>query len=89
MRSPAPRLSDRPLTAHHLAVLADGSGEIVLTVSADASEPLDCVVLTGQPIGEPMARYGPFVMNTRAEIDEAIADFNAGRMGTIPASGTT
>ena len=36
-----------------------------------------------------MVRYGPFVMNTHAEIAEAISDFNAGRMGTIPASGTT
>jgi len=59
------------------------------TVADDASEPFDCVVLTGEPIGEPMVRYGPFVMNTHAEIAEAISDFNAGRMGTIPASGTT
>ena len=77
------------LRAHHLAVLADDGGEIELTVADDASEPFDCVVLTGEPIGEPMVRYGPFVMNTRAELDEAVSDFNAGRMGTIPATGTT
>lgn len=77
------------LRAHHLAVLADDGGEIVLTVADGASEPFDCVVLTGEPIGEPMVRYGPFVMNTPAELDEAVSDFNAGRMGTIPATGTT
>ena len=37
------------------------------------------------PIREQVARYGPFVMNTREEIVQAIADFNAGKMGTIPA----
>ena len=77
------------LRAHHLAVLADDGGEIVLTVADDASEPFECVVLTGEPIGEPMVRYGPFVMNTRSELDEAVSDFNAGRMGTIAATGTT
>ncbi|MEL6890142.1 MAG: pirin family protein [Actinomycetota bacterium] len=78
------------LRAHHLAVLADDGGAIVLTVDDDdASEPFECVVLTGEPIGEPMVRSGPFVMNTSAEIDDAISDFSAGRMGTIPATGTT
>ena len=77
------------LWAHHLAVLDDDGEAIVLTIADDASEPFDCIVLTGEPIGEPMVRYGPFVMNTPAELDEAISDFRAGRMGTIPASGTT
>ena len=54
-----------------------------------ASAALDCIVLTGEPIGEPIARYGPFVMNTNTEIHEAISDFNAGRMGSIPATGNT
>ena len=46
---------------------------------------LEVLLLGGLPIREPIAHYGPFVMNTREEIVEAIDDFNAGRMGTIPA----
>ncbi len=80
---------EQPLDAHHLAVFDRSGGDIVLTVPEDAGGPLDTIVLTGEPIAEPVARYGPFVMNTMAEIEEAIHDFNAGRMGSIPASGTT
>ncbi|MEM7287172.1 MAG: pirin family protein [Actinomycetota bacterium] len=79
----------RELRAHHLAALVDGGGDVVLAVPEEATEPFDGIVLTGEPIGEPMARYGPFVMNTHAEIQEAVADFAAGRMGAIAATGTT
>jgi len=45
---------------------------------------LELLVLGGQPIREPVAHYGPFVMNTRDEIMQALEDFEAGRLGTIP-----
>ncbi|MEZ5225121.1 MAG: pirin-like C-terminal cupin domain-containing protein [Acidimicrobiales bacterium] len=54
---------------------------------ADATDAFDRPA-TGEPIDEPMVRRGPFVMNTPAEIDEAYADFRAGRMGSIPATGS-
>ena len=46
---------------------------------------LEVLLLGGRPIGEPVAWYGPFVMNTKQEIVEAIDDYQAGRMGSIPA----
>jgi hypothetical protein len=64
---------------HQLAVLADG-GETVALVADDDT---DLLLLGGRPLHEPIAWYGPFVMNTKAEIIEAIDDFNAGRMGAI------
>ena len=72
--------------AHHLAVL-DRHGEVVVSVPADGAR-LDCVLLTGEPIGGPMVRSGPFVMSTIDELEEAYADFRAGRMGSLVATGT-
>jgi redox-sensitive bicupin YhaK (pirin superfamily) len=54
---------------------------------ANASSPdLELLILGGRPIGEPVEHYGPFVMNTRDEIVQALEDFEAGRLGTIPAN---
>ena len=63
------------------AVLVDGDA---ITLRASASEPLDVLLLGGQPIGEPVAAYGPFVMNTREELVQAYEDFQAGRLGVVP-----
>jgi redox-sensitive bicupin YhaK (pirin superfamily) len=75
----------RPLVSGQLAVL--GSGDSVeLTGDSDAQSPaLEVLLLGGRPIREPVAAYGPFVMNTRAELMQAFEDFQAGRLGTIPA----
>lgn len=60
-------------------------GAIELTASEDA--PLDALVLAGRPLNEPVARYGPFVMNDRRQLIEAFEDYQSGRMGSIVAEG--
>ena len=77
----------RPIQSGQLAVF--GAGDAI-TVAAEAAQEsrspsLDVLVLGGRPIGEPVAWYGPFVMNTHAEIAQALSDYKAGRMGVVPA----
>ncbi len=63
-------------------VLLDrNGGEVVI----EANNAAKILVLSGEPIEEPVAWHGPFVMNTRQELVQAIEDFNAGRFGAIPA----
>jgi redox-sensitive bicupin YhaK (pirin superfamily) len=76
---------------------AIGEGEMAVHVDGDylvlsASESQDSrtqafevLILGGEPIREPVATYGPFVMNTRAELQQAFEDYEAGRLGQIPA----
>ncbi|MFS0710135.1 pirin family protein [Brevundimonas phoenicis] len=73
---------DQPAGAAE-ALLLDRKGDSV-TLHADADATL--LILTGEPIDEPIVGYGPFVMNSEDEIRTAITDFNSGRFGDIPAT---
>jgi quercetin 2,3-dioxygenase len=77
----------RPINGGQLAVFGPGGS---VTVAADPTQDsrhpaFDVILLGGLPIREPVAAYGPFVMNTKAELIQAFEDFSAGRLGTIPA----
>jgi hypothetical protein len=74
----------RPVESGQLVVF--GAGD-TLTFESHPTQPLDVLLLGGRPIGEPVAAYGPFVMNTRAELAQAVEDYQAGRLGTVPADG--
>jgi redox-sensitive bicupin YhaK (pirin superfamily) len=78
---------DQAIGLRQLAVFAPGQGSLRLSVPADATEPADALLMAGRPLDEPVARHGPFVMNTEAEIVEAIEDYQAGRMGKIVPAG--
>lgn len=74
----------RPFGSGDLVVF--GAGDVI-TLRAGSGQPLDVLLLGGEPIREPVAAYGPFVMNTRDELVQAMEDYQAGRLGTIPADG--
>jgi redox-sensitive bicupin YhaK (pirin superfamily) len=79
-------LEQRQVETGNLAVL--GAGDFISLAAAERQESrtpaLDVVVMGGRPIREPVAWAGPFVMNTKAEVQQAFDDFHKGRLGTIP-----
>ena len=69
----------RPVAPGHMAVLAHTGGVIRVLGEAGAR----ALVLSGEPIAEPVAAYGPFVMNTRDELIQAVRDYQSGKMGAL------
>ena len=77
---------NRPFTMGQAVLFGDGDS---ITVQANGTQEsrspnLDVVILGGRPIGEPVAWYGPFVMNSHQELEQAFNDFRAGLLGTVP-----
>ena len=80
-------LDHSPIREGQIAVHVDGDF-LVLSASEtqdSRTEAFEVLVLGGEPIGEPVAAYGPFVMNTRDELQQAFEDYQAGRLGRVPA----
>jgi redox-sensitive bicupin YhaK (pirin superfamily) len=76
----------QPIRQGQLAVLGTGDR---ISVEADAGQDshrpaLEVLLLGGKPIREPVVQYGPFVMNTKAELIQALEDYQAGKFGTVP-----
>jgi len=66
-----------------MVLFSQDGDEVRIENPADAKTALEVLLIGGMPLNEPVARYGPFVMNTREEIYQAIEDYRLGRMGTI------
>lgn len=73
------RIAGRALPAHHLAVLGAGDS-IELTAGAQGAR---FILVAGRPLGEAIVQYGPFVMNTREEIEQAFADYRDGKLARV------
>jgi redox-sensitive bicupin YhaK (pirin superfamily) len=72
----AVRIGDSEVPAGRMAILANAGDGVVIDAPADAR----LILVAGRPLGEPIAQHGPFVMNTPAEIQQALADYRAGRL---------
>ena len=74
-RSRGAIVGDERVGARHLAVLGSGTCVQVSSLESDTR----FLVLAAAPLGEPVVQYGPFVMNTRAEIEQAMQDYQSGK----------
>jgi hypothetical protein len=71
-----------PVPSGRMAILKN-AGDAVMLQSEHSAEPARALLIAGKPLREPIAQYGPFVMNTRDELMTAVEDFQAGRMGPV------
>jgi len=76
-------VDEKPAGREQVVLFANDGNKISIKVPDDATSHLDVLLIGGVPLKEPVARYGPFVMNTKEEINQAIDDYRNGRMGKI------
>lgn len=69
-----------PVEAGHMAVLGNEPGSDGVRIAAAGDAPSRVLLVAGRPLGEPIAQYGPFVMNTTAELEQAIVDYQRGAL---------
>jgi len=72
-------INDHPVPTDHFALFKNNGESIQITANEDSV----LLVLSGEPIDEPIAQYGPFLMNTWQELEQAIEDVNAGKFGVL------
>jgi hypothetical protein len=70
-----------PVPTRHMALLGNEGDGVALRPAAHSAEPVRALLIAGQPLREPIAQYGPFVMNTREQLLQAVEDFQRGRLG--------
>jgi redox-sensitive bicupin YhaK (pirin superfamily) len=74
-------VNDEQIVRETQMVLLDRAGD---SITIEANNDVTLLVLSGEPINEPIVGYGPFVMNSEAEIQQAFRDFNSGQFGAMP-----
>ena len=75
---------DKTAVGERNLIVFENDGEIIsIRESDNAKSPLDVLLIAGMPLNEPIVQYGPFVMNTREEIDKTLEDYRNGRIGKI------
>ena len=75
----------REASAHQMVLFGNDGESVLIDSPAEGIEPLELLLIGGIPLREPVVRYGPFVMNTKQEIAQAIEDYQNGKMGQIAA----
>ena len=78
-----PNNNQKEVHRSQMVIFENNGDQIQVKASRNTRSPFDILIIGGTPINEPIARYGPFVMNTKEEVYQAIQDYNDGLMGSV------